>query len=96
MIVARMPRSSIRLTGLSAISGMTHITLGDAQVDLLVDLIHWLATQPEVLHLQQTGDSAGDDLPEPVSRHFEATGSRALYALPSLHSAAADVRVPTR
>jgi RND family efflux transporter MFP subunit len=67
---------------LKAISGMTHITLGDVEVELLVDLVHWLATQPDVLHLRQTGDSAGNDLPEPVARHFEATGNRALYALP--------------
>jgi RND family efflux transporter MFP subunit len=67
---------------LKAISGMMHITLGDAQVELLVDLVRWLATQLDAVHLRQTGDTAGNDLPEPVARHFEATGIRALYALP--------------
>ena len=67
---------------LKAISGMTHITLGEAQVELLEDLVRWLATQQDALHLRQTGDTAGDDLPESVARHFEATGNRALYALP--------------
>jgi len=67
---------------LKAISGMAHITLGDAQVELLADLTRWLATQPDAVHLRQTGDSEADDLPEPVMRYFEASGNRALYALP--------------
>ena len=67
---------------LKAISGMAHITLGDAQVEPLVDLTRWLATQPDAVHLRQTGDIPGDNLPEPVARHFEVTGNRALYSLP--------------
>lgn len=67
---------------LKAISGMATLPLGDAQVDRMHELVRWLSTQPEPLHLRQSGDSAASDLPSDVARHFEATGHRALYSLP--------------
>ncbi len=67
---------------LKAISGMAHITIGDVQVDLLLDLVRWLSTQPDAMHWRQTGETAGEEVPEETARHFEATGNRALYALP--------------
>jgi transcriptional regulator with GAF, ATPase, and Fis domain len=68
---------------LKAVSGMTSLPLGDVQVDRLHELLRWLATQDGALHLRQHDDAArgAADLPEAVSRHFEATGYRALYSL---------------
>jgi RND family efflux transporter MFP subunit len=65
-----------------SISGMSSIPLGDANVSLLLELVRWLATQQEALHLRQREDEPAADLPAPVAKHFEATGYRALYALP--------------
>ena len=67
---------------LKAISGMTSIPMGDVQVEGLLELVRWLSTQSEALHLKQRDEESATDLPEPVARHFEATGYRALYALP--------------
>jgi RND family efflux transporter MFP subunit len=67
---------------LKAVSGMAHIPIGEVRVELLQGLVRWLSSQEEVLHLKQHGDSPGDELPEEVARYFEATGYRALYALP--------------
>jgi RND family efflux transporter MFP subunit len=76
--VALDNRGSLQLR---AISGMASIPLGDAQVDQLNTLLRWLTSQPAALHLRQPGEDASD-LPEEVARHFEASGYRALYALP--------------
>jgi RND family efflux transporter MFP subunit len=65
-----------------SISGMSSIPLGDANVSLLLELVRWLATQQEALHLRKREDEPAADLPAPVAKHFEATGYRALYALP--------------
>lgn len=67
---------------LKSISGMSSVTLGDAQVDMLQELVRWLSTQQEALHLRQRGDEPDPDLPAPVAKHFAATGYRALFALP--------------
>ena len=68
---------------LKAVSGMTSLPLGDVQVDRLHELLRWLATQDGALHLRRHNDAAktAAELPEAVSRHFEATGYRALYSL---------------
>jgi RND family efflux transporter MFP subunit len=68
---------------LKAVSGMTSLPLGDAQVDRLRELLRWLATQDGALHLRRDDDAAkaATELPEAVSRHFETTGYRALYSL---------------
>jgi RND family efflux transporter MFP subunit len=67
---------------LRAISGMANIPLGDANVEPLHELVRWLATQPDALHLRQPSDEPVPDLPEAVTRHFEKTGLRGLYTLP--------------
>ncbi len=68
---------------LKAVSGMTSLPLGDIQVDRLHELLRWLSTQEGALHLRRYDDPArvAAELPEAVSRHFEATGYRALYSL---------------
>jgi RND family efflux transporter MFP subunit len=65
-----------------SISGMSSIPLGDANVSILLELVRWLSTQQEPLHLRQREDEPGEDLPAAVAKHFEATGYRALYTLP--------------
>ena len=70
---------------LKAVSGMPSLPLGDAHVERIKDLISWLSSQPDPLHLQQHEESevAGDSgLPAEVGRHFSETGYRALYSLP--------------
>jgi len=67
---------------LKAVSGMAAIPMGDVQVDRLNELVRWLNTQTGVLHLRQREAEPDADLPEAVARHFQATGYRALYALP--------------
>ena len=64
---------------LKAISGMANIPLGDASVDPLHTLVRWLASEEMTLHVRegQTEEVAGS-----IAKHFEATGYRALYALP--------------
>jgi RND family efflux transporter MFP subunit len=68
---------------LKAVSGMTSLPLGDAQVDQLNELLRWLSTQDGVLHLRRYDEPAKTtaELPEAVSRHFESSGYRALYGL---------------
>jgi RND family efflux transporter MFP subunit len=68
---------------LKAVSGMAAIPFGDAQVDRLNDLVRWLSLQESTLHLRQRdGETEQEGLPDAVTRHFEVTGYRALYALP--------------
>jgi RND family efflux transporter MFP subunit len=70
---------------LKAVSGMSSLPMGDAQVERLKELVHWLSSQPDSLHLQQHAESEVDgshDLPAEVARHFSETGYRALYSLP--------------
>jgi RND family efflux transporter MFP subunit len=70
---------------LKAVSGMSSLPLGDAQVGQLHELMRWLSSQFELQHLrmrEDAGESENPDLPEPVLRHFEQTGAHALYALP--------------
>ncbi len=67
---------------LKAVSGMTSLPLGDAQVSQLNELLRWLSTQEGALHLRRREDGAetADELPEAVVQHFEATGYGALYS----------------
>ena len=70
---------------LKAVSGMSNLPLGDAQVERLQELMRWLSSQPDSLHLHQreeSGAEANADLPSPVALHFEQTGYRSLYSLP--------------
>ncbi len=70
---------------LKAVSGMSNLPLGDAQVERLQELTSWLSSEPDSLHLNQreeSGTEANDDLPSPVALHFEQTGYRSLYSLP--------------
>ena len=67
---------------LKAISGLPNVPLGDVQVDLLHDLLRWLSTQQDSLHLRQREETPEEDLPAPALKHFEATGFHALFALP--------------
>lgn len=67
---------------LKAISGIPNIPLGDAQVDILNELVHWLSAQQDPLHLRQREEAPEEDLPAAVAKHFEKTGYRAIYALP--------------
>ncbi|HEY3705397.1 MAG TPA: GAF domain-containing protein [Terracidiphilus sp.] len=66
---------------LKAVSGMAKLPLGDAMVDRVEELVRWLSTQPEALHLRRH-EAADSGLPPEVGRHFEETGHRALYSVP--------------
>ena len=67
---------------LKAVSGMSTIPLGDAQIEHLLQIVRWLSTQDEPLHLRQREETANAELPEAVTKHFAETGQRALFALP--------------
>jgi len=70
---------------LKAVSGMSNLPLGDAQVGRLQELMRWLSSEPDSLHLNQreeTGAGASANLPSDVALHFEQTGYRSLYSLP--------------
>jgi transcriptional regulator with GAF, ATPase, and Fis domain/biotin carboxyl carrier protein len=70
---------------LKAVSGMASLPMGDAQVERLQEMLRWLSSQPDSLHLKQTEESDEEgkpDLPAAVLRHFEETGYRGLYSLP--------------
>ena len=67
---------------LKAVSGMSSLPLGDTHVEQVNELIRWLSSQAEPLHLRRPDDSADPDLPAEVARNFEASGYRALYSLP--------------
>ncbi|HSY34447.1 MAG TPA: efflux RND transporter periplasmic adaptor subunit [Acidobacteriaceae bacterium] len=67
---------------LKAVSGMASIPMGDVQVDRLQDLVRWLSSESSALHVRQTEQENGEEIPEAVARYFEGTGYRALFALP--------------
>jgi len=66
---------------LKSVSGMASLPLGDAKVDQIRGLLHWLSSQEGPRHIRQ-GEQTDSDLPSEVARHFEATGYHALYSLP--------------
>jgi RND family efflux transporter MFP subunit len=67
---------------LKAVSGMSSLPIGDAQVERLQDLTRWLSSQDESLHLRLTGEEESVALPPEVAKHFDETGYRALFSLP--------------
>ena len=68
---------------LRAVSGRSSLPLGDAEVDQVNELVRWLAQQPDGLDLRWHEESESSaHLPEPVLRHFEASGNRALFSVP--------------
>ena len=70
---------------LKAVSGMRSLLLGDVQVERLHELVRWLSSEPDSLHLKWHEESATDekaDLPPVVARHFDETGYRGLFTLP--------------
>jgi RND family efflux transporter MFP subunit len=70
---------------LKAVSGMSSLPIGDAQVERLHELVHWLASQPDPLNFHQREESGAEvdsELPAAVAKHFSETGYRALYSLP--------------
>jgi transcriptional regulator with GAF, ATPase, and Fis domain len=70
---------------LKAVSGMSNLPLGDAQVDRMNELMRWLSTQAETLHLRRAEDSdakARASLPAEIAHYFDESGVRGLYALP--------------
>jgi RND family efflux transporter MFP subunit len=67
---------------LKAVSGMNSLPIGDVQVDRLQRLTRWLSSQDEPLHLRLNEEEQGAALPPEVAKHFDETGSRALYSLP--------------
>jgi len=70
---------------LKAVSGMRGLLLGDVQVERLHELVRWLSSEPESLHLKWHEESDPEEkakLPPVVARHFDETGYRALLSLP--------------
>ena len=70
---------------LKAVSGMANIPLGDPRVERLRELLPWLSSYDRPLLIRQHGEEPESDEPEvraAVGKHFEASGYRALYALP--------------
>jgi len=67
---------------LKAVSGMSSMPIGDVQVERLQQLTRWLSAQDEPLHLRRTEEEEDAALPPEVAKHFDETGSRALYSLP--------------
>jgi len=70
---------------LKAVSGMSSLPLGDIQVERMHELVRWLSSEPDSLHLKwrEESDPGGKaDLPSVVARHFDETGYRALFSLP--------------
>ena len=68
---------------LKAISGMTSLPLGDAKVSQVEEILRWLSTQPGTVQLSRhDGSQLQEELPEPVTRHFDESGNRGLFSLP--------------
>jgi GAF domain-containing protein len=70
---------------LKAISGMEDIPVGDLEVERLRELLQWLSTYDRQLLVRQHSEEPETEDPKvraAVSKHFGASGYRALYALP--------------
>ncbi len=65
-----------------AISGMAAISIGDAQVDALKELVRSVPWGREPVYLRQHDDEEAEQLPNEVRKHFEETGYRGLYMMP--------------
>jgi GAF domain-containing protein len=70
---------------LKAVSGMANIPVGEFQVERLRELLQWLSAYDRPLLIRQHGEQPETDDPKThsaLSSHFEASGYRAVYALP--------------
>jgi RND family efflux transporter MFP subunit len=70
---------------LKAISGMGSIPTGDVQVEQLRTLLQWLSNYDRQLLIRQHAEEPETDEPQAraaVGQHFEASGYRAIFALP--------------
>jgi len=70
---------------LKAVSGMARLPMGDPAVERVEQLVRWLSSEPDALHISWHEGSESDessDLAPEVRHHFEETGYRALYSLP--------------
>ena len=70
---------------LKAVSGMADIPAGDVQVERLRELLQWLSTYDRQLLIRQHEEEPETEdaqVRTVIARHFEASGYRALFALP--------------
>ena len=70
---------------LKAVSGMASLPMGDPQVERIHELLRWLSTETDPLHLSRYDEADAEsqpELPAAVARHFEETGYRSLFSLP--------------
>jgi len=67
---------------LRAVSGLPNLTIGEARVEMLQNLMRWLSQQPEAIHLRLHEGDEAEKLPEEIASYFEGSGYRALFALP--------------
>jgi GAF domain-containing protein/multidrug resistance efflux pump len=70
---------------LKAVSGMASIPLGDAEVARLRELLQWLSSYDRQLLIRKHEEVLDTDDPKvrtAIAKHFEASGYRALFALP--------------
>jgi GAF domain-containing protein len=70
---------------LKAVSGMANLPVGEFHVDLLRELLQWLSTYDRQLLVRQHEEEPETEdarVRAAIGKHFEASGYRALYALP--------------
>lgn len=70
---------------LKSVSGMAALPLGDVTVERLNELMRWLSTQNDLVHVRQAEDGESEEseeIPEAVRKYFAGTGFHALYAIP--------------
>ena len=71
---------------LKAVSGMATIPLGDVQVEHLRTLLQWLSSYDRQLLIRQHEEEPETEEAQvraAIGKHFEASGYRALFALPA-------------
>ena len=72
-------------TQVKAISGMTQINPGDAEVDRLRAILQWASLAPQAFMVTQHGEEVDQERPETREKflqYFTETGMRAFYAVP--------------
>lgn len=72
---------------LKAVSGMARLPMGDPAVERVEQLVRWLSSEPDALHLRWHEGSESDEsgsLPTEALQHFKETGYRGLYSVPLL------------
>jgi GAF domain-containing protein/multidrug resistance efflux pump len=70
---------------LKAVSGMANIPAGEFQVERLRELLQWLSSYDRQLLIRQHQEEPDTDdarVRATIGKHFEASGYRALFALP--------------